>query len=157
MSAPPWKFEGFVTAAENQVVQDWFWDEANDDERDALRDRVGYLANLKKTLWQEPHFKWFGTYGEIRKSVPRGALRAYGFFDEARDTFVLLHAHVKNVKRDSQGMDVAERRLRRLQNGEGSTHGFDFEDKSASANSQGKEGESATGGIELVRGDCVSD
>ncbi len=63
MSAPPWNFEGYVTAAGNRIVQDWFWNEANDEERGALRDRANYLANLKKTLWMEPYFKWFGKQG----------------------------------------------------------------------------------------------
>lgn len=150
MSAPPWKFEGFVTAAGNLIIQDWFWNEADDDERNALRDRVNYLANLKKSLWQEPAFKWFGSYGEIRKGVPRGALRVYGFFAEERDVFVFLHANVKKAKKDQQGMDTAEKRLKRLKNGEGSTYGFDFEDKSSEEDPKRAEGESSTGGLEPV-------
>jgi hypothetical protein len=150
MSAPPWKFEGFVTAAGNPVVQEWFWADADDDERDALRDRVNYLSNLKRTLWQEPAFKWFGTYGEIRKSVPRGALRVYGLFAEERDAFVFLHGHVKNIKKDAQGMDTAQRRLGRLRNKEGSTHEFNFEDKPTEENSKGKGREGEISGVEPV-------
>jgi hypothetical protein len=150
MSAPPWKFEGFVTAAGNRLVQKWFWDDADDDERDALRDRANYLSNLKKALWQEPAFKWFGTYGEIRKNVPRGALRVYGTFAEERDAFVFLHGHVKNLKKDPQGMDTAEKRLKRLGNGEGSTHGFNFEDKPVEEGAEGEGCEDETSGIESI-------
>lgn len=140
MSAPPWKFEGYVTGAGNRVVQDWFWDDADIDERDAVRDRVNYLANLKKVNWQKPAFEWFGEYGEIRKNVPRGALRIYGVFADDRDAFIFLLGKVKNVKKDKQGIDTAEKRLKRLRNGEGSTHEFDFKEKPARADSEGKEG-----------------
>lgn len=139
MSAPPWNFEGYVTAAGNRIVQDWFWNEANDEERGALRDRANYLANLKKTLWMEPYFKWFGKqgYGEIRKRVPRGALRVYGTFADDRGAFVFLFGHTKKATKEPEGMDAAEKRLKRYLKGESTTHGFDFEDKSPEKNSQG--------------------
>ena len=31
MRTPPWKFEGFTTAAGNRVVEDWFWNDTEED------------------------------------------------------------------------------------------------------------------------------
>jgi hypothetical protein len=45
-----WKIEGFVTAAGNPVVQNWFWDEIGEEERDALRDRMNHLTMVEKRL-----------------------------------------------------------------------------------------------------------
>ena len=69
MEKPLWKIEGFITAAGNPVVQSWYWDEIGIEERDAIRDRMKYLVNVKKNLWMEPRFKWFGDIGEVRKSL----------------------------------------------------------------------------------------
>jgi hypothetical protein len=157
MSGLPWRFEGYVTEAGARVVENWFWREANEDERNALRLRVAYLANLKKSAWQMPPFAWFGEYGEIRKPVPRGALRVYGFFDEDRGVFVFLHGTVKKVNKDRQGMECAEQRLKRLRRGRGSTHEFDFENEPAQKNPDGEEGESAISRVEPGGGDRNAD
>jgi len=157
MDKPPWKIEGFVTAAGRPIVQEWFWDETDIDERDALRDRLRYLVNLEKSQWTEPHFKWFGDIGEIRKSVPRGALRVYGYFEENRRVFVLLHGVVKNKTKDTEGTDLARKRLKRLANGDGTTNELDREERVAGANPTEPEGEGSVGGVEPFGGNRLSD
>src|SRR5579863_4437192 len=119
MEKSPWKLEFFVTAAGTKIVQKWFWNETTLEERDALRDRANYLVNLEKNLWPEPYFKWFGDIGEIRGRVSTGALRAYGYFDEDRRSFVVLNGVVKKSNKDKEGVELARTRLRRLRSKEG--------------------------------------
>jgi len=87
------------------------------EERDAIRDRMKYLVNVKKNLWMEPRFKWFGDIGEVRKSVSAGALRVYGYFPDGLPVFVFLLGVVKKTTKDHVGVDVARTRLKRLKNG----------------------------------------
>jgi hypothetical protein len=120
MGTPLWKIEGFETAAGNRVVEDWFWDDIDEDERDALRDRMGYLTITPRHLWKEPRFKWFGD------------MRVYGFFPAERpDRFVFLHGVIKKANKDLEGIAVARTRLKRLSRGEGRTHEFDFEKRTS--------------------------
>jgi hypothetical protein len=127
MGTPLWMFEGFVTAAGNRVVEDWYWDEIVRDDRESIRDIANYLANYKKTLWVEPRFKNLGDIGEIRKGTDHGALRVYGEFHEQWAAFVFLNGELKKTTRDKQGIEKARLRSKRLKQGEGTTHGFDFE------------------------------
>jgi hypothetical protein len=133
MGEPLWKFEGFETDAGNPVVQDWFWDDIGDDERDDIRSRVNYLSNLPRNLWKEPHFKWLGKIGEIRKSTTKGALRLYGYFPVDRPgVFVLLNGTIKKSNKDNPGIETAELRRKKLQQQRGATNGFDFEERPTS-------------------------
>ncbi|MHB1700944.1 MAG: hypothetical protein ACYCSN_12595 [Acidobacteriaceae bacterium] len=133
MGKPLWTFEGFVTDALNQVVQDWYWDELTIDERDLIRDRIAHLENVKGHLWKEPYFEDFGDIGEIKKkSTPRGALRIYGV--RRGNIFLMLNGVLKKTKKDSIGTELARKRLKRLMNGQGSTHGFNFKEKSDRTN-----------------------
>ena len=129
MEKPLWRIEGFVTAAGNPVVQSWYWDEIGIEERDAIRDRMRYLVYVKRHLWMEPRFKWFGDIGEVRKNVSTGALRVYGYFTEDLSVFVFLLGVVKKTSKDREGVDAARTRLKRLKNGNGDTHEFDFEER----------------------------
>jgi hypothetical protein len=131
MSKPHWTFEGFVTDAGNRVVQQWFWGDIGSDERDDIRTRIGYIENIERNLWKEPHFKSFGDIGEIRKKTPGGALRIYGYFPKERPhVFVFLYGDMKKSDKDKQGVETARLRLKKLQQGRGTTHGFDFEEES---------------------------
>lgn len=129
MSKPLWTFEGFVTEALNEKVQKWYWEELTVDERDLIRDRIGHLENLKGHLWKEPYYEDFGDIGEIKKkSTPRGALRIYGV--KQGNTFVMLCGILKKSKKDTIGTELARARLKRLINKQGSTHEFNFKEKS---------------------------
>ena len=130
MVKPLWSFEGFVTEALNRVVQGWYWDDIGIDERDDIRDRVNHLGNVERHLWKEPHFKFLGEIGEIRKKRPNGALRIYGYFSNPH-VFVFLNGTLKKTNHDKQGMDTALMRLKKLKQGTGTTHEFDFEEKPA--------------------------
>ena len=77
----------------------------------------------------EPRFKWFGDIGEVRKNVSTGALRVYGYFPEDLSVFVFLLGVVKKTSKDREGVDAARTRLKRLKNGNGDTHEFDFEER----------------------------
>ena len=124
-----WTFEGFRTANGNGVVQEWFWGEIDDEGRDAIRDRVTYLALLERHLWKEPHFKRLDSdLGEIRTKTSRGALRVYGFFRIAHH-FLFLSANYKSVNNDRVGKNAAKDRLKRFRQGLGDFHEFDFEDR----------------------------
>jgi hypothetical protein len=132
MSKPLWTFEGFETDAGNQVVQEWYWSDIGIDQRDDIRTRVAYIENVEQNLWKEPHFKFFGDIGEIRKRTPVGALRVYGYFPADRPhVFVILNGDLKKSDKDRQGVETARLRLKKLQQGRGRTHGFDFDEKPA--------------------------
>jgi hypothetical protein len=128
MSKPLWTFRGFVTAADNRVVQEWYWSDIGEDDRDLIRDRVGYLKNVKHHLWKEPYYENLGEFGEIKKKTPRGALRIYG--EQDGYTFVLLYGILKKKTNDKQGKKTAGERLKKLKQKEGSTHVFKFKEKS---------------------------
>jgi phage-related protein len=147
-----WRIEGFVTAAGNPVVQSWYWDEIGIEERDALRVRMNYLTSIEKHLWKEPLFEWFGDIGEVKKRVSTGALRVYGYFPDDSNTFVFLFGVVKKKTKDREGTELARKRLKRLKNGEGETHEFNFEERTSPANSAGQESQSSTGGIQPFGG-----
>lgn len=153
---PPWRVDGFVTAAGNRVVQNWYWDEIGLEERDAIRDRMAHLANLKKELWKEPYFEWFGDIGEVKKRVTGGALRVYGYFSDDRGSFVFLYGVVKKKTKDSEGIEKARTRLKRIKNGQGGEHEFDFEEKPATEDSEGTQSSGADGSLESIGGDRVS-
>jgi hypothetical protein len=138
MGKPLWMFEGFITAAGNRVVEDWYWDEIVQDDRESIRDIANYLANYKKTLWVEPRFKNFGDIGEIRKKTDHGALRVYGEFHDLRAAFVFLNGELKKTTKDKQGIEKARLRSKRLRRGEGTTHEFNFEKRFGGEASQGE-------------------
>lgn len=125
-----WRIEGVETSAGNCVVQKWYWNDLNDDERDAIRDRINYLTKLPRTLWKEPPFKWFGEVGEVRIRTSKGPLRIYGYFPSDANVFVFLDGRYKEKDKDRSGKKTVEQRLKSLQKGTGRTHEFDFEDKS---------------------------
>jgi hypothetical protein len=136
MSKPLWTFEGYVTNAGNRVVQKWYWKGIEIDDRDDVRIRTSFLGGLQRNLWKEPHFKWFGDIGEYRQTTPVGALRIYGYFPEERPAvFVFLCGVVKKSKKDNEGIDTARLRLKRLKQGIGGTHEFQFEEEPAGKDS----------------------
>lgn len=149
MSAPPWKIEGFVTPAENRAVQEWYWDEAGEEGRRAIRTRMRYLENLHRTLWKGSEFKWLGDIGEVRKRISTGALRVYGFFpDDSR--FVFLLGNIKKKDNDQDALKTARKRKKQLLNGEGSTHEFDFSERTTEGTSEGSPFQSGNGGGEFI-------
>jgi hypothetical protein len=146
MSKPLWTFDGYETDAGKAVVQRWYWDALNIDERDDIRLRTSLLADLQKNLWKEPHFKSFGDIGEYRQSVQGGALRIYGYFPVERPTvFVFLLGTVKKSKKDAEGIDTARLRLKRLKQGIGRTHEFEFEEEPPRKNPPEQSDEDAAG------------
>lgn len=139
MSKPLWRFEGFVTAAGNRVVEDWYWG-LDVDDRDNIQDLVNYLGNVERHLWQEPRFKSLGDIGEIRKKTDHGALRVYGCFRDEPHVFVFLNGELKKTNKDNQGMDAARLRLKKLNQKVGTTHEFDFEKEPTRTNPPESEG-----------------
>jgi hypothetical protein len=65
---------------------------------------------------------------------------------------VFLHGVVKKTTKDREGVDVARTRLKRLKNGDGDTHEFDFEERASPEDSTGQEGESPIGSVEPFGG-----
>lgn len=139
MDKPLWTFEGFTTAAGNRPVQDWFYGALNTDERDLIRDRVNYLKEIERHLWQLPHFGPAGnSLWEIRRNTGAGWIRIYGIFHfSKRHCFVLLCGNDKDVKNDKKGKETALERLGLLKRGIGGTHEFDFEEGIPGADSEG--------------------
>jgi hypothetical protein len=161
MEKPPlWTFEGFVTPAGNRIVDDWFHDELGEDERDLIRDRIYYLKDVERHLWRRPGFdKLDGDLNEIRKDVPGGGtIRIYGYFPSGkRHSFVLLEGRYKDKKNDKAGKRIAEDRLKQIKQGMGSTHGFNFEERTLKKDSQGTQGTVTPSQLESIGGDCVPD
>jgi phage-related protein len=131
MSEPAlWTFRGYVTAAGNEVVQQWY-DGLQIDERDLIRDRVNYLKDVERYLWRRPGFDKLGDeLNEIRRDVEGGTIRLYGYFPAERHHFVILHADYKTQRNDRSGKKIAHDRLKLLKRGIGSTHEFNFEEES---------------------------
>ncbi len=152
MGEPLWKIEGFVTAAGNPRVQEWFDDEISETDRNALRDRMRYLAEIKRTLWKEPYFEWFNALGigEVKVRVPTGAMRVYGYFPDDTNRFVFLCGVIKKKTKDRDGIDTALLRLKSLKKGEGKTYEFDFSERDAAQDSEGENSESPDGGSEPI-------
>lgn len=157
MGKPLWRFEGFITAAGNRVVQDWYWHEIGIDDREDIRDVVNYLANVERHLWQEPRFKSLGDIGELRKKTDHGALRVYGCFRDELYLFVFLNGELKKANKDRQGIETARLRMKKLNQKVGTTHEFDFEEESAGTNPQESAGQGAASGEQPIRGNCVPD
>jgi phage-related protein len=155
MAEPLWKFDGYVTAAGKATVRHEYLTVFDEDERDAIRDRVRYLKHLPKNLWTEPPFKHFGgDFGEIRDTSPRGALRVYGQFI-ANDKFLLLHACIKKKNKDKDGVDKAKLRLKEFNKKNGGASEFNFEEEPSKQDSSEQGDEIEAGSEESSAGDRV--
>lgn len=154
MNNTKWRIEGFETNAGNRIVQKWYWNKLDDDERDAIRDRMNYLTNLPRTLWAEKRFTWFSEYGfgEVRIKRPQGPLRIYGYFPSNENVFVFLEGHYKEKNNDRAGKRTVEQRLNALRKGQGRTHEFDFEDKSGEEGPEVEGLPDTDGGLQSHRG-----
>jgi putative component of toxin-antitoxin plasmid stabilization module len=125
-----WTFRGYVTDAGAKVVQRWFFDILDIDERDLIRDRVNRLKDIERHLWVKPGFAPVGEgLFEIRRDTQAGWLRIYGFFPADRHHFVVLAGNDKQAKNDKTGKNLAKQRWKLLKQGIGGTHGFDFEEE----------------------------
>jgi hypothetical protein len=140
MDRPPlWTFRGYTTEAGNSLVQEWFREELSVDERDLIRDRIGYLQYVERHLWRRPSFdKLEDDLNEIRIKTKAGPIRIYGCFqDDQRHCFTMLHGLYKSADNDRKGKKVASDRLRLLRQKKGSTHEFDFEEGTPPEDSEG--------------------
>ena len=141
MDRPPlWKFEGFVTPAGNRPVDDWFHFGLSEDERELVRYRINYLKEVERHLWRRPGFdKLDAELNEIRKDIPGdGTIRIYGYFPpDRRHHFVLLEGRHKDKKNDKAGKKLAEERLKLIKQRRGTTHEFDFEERTPKEDSEG--------------------
>ena len=54
-----WTFYGFVSAAQNRLVQDWF-DGLSLEVRDELKDILAYLQKTSNSQWGKPEFAPLG-------------------------------------------------------------------------------------------------
>lgn len=147
-----WTFEGFETEAGNRLVDEWFHEELSVDERDLIRDRINYLANVERHLWKRPGFdKLEDELHEIRKNCPGGTIRIYGYFPSGqRHRFVLLFGHYKTKNNDRLGKKAASDRLKLLKQGKGCTHEFDFEERTSGEDSAGEKGPGGSGSLESL-------
>jgi hypothetical protein len=116
-----------MTARDRPIVQEWFHEDLDEDNREDIRGRVAYLANVPQHLWLPPHFKHFGNRrGELRGA---NALRIYGWFRDD-EHFLFLNGEVKEKNHDRRGMRTAELRLKEFLKDNGSFHEFDFKERS---------------------------
>jgi hypothetical protein len=65
---------------------------------------------------------------------------------------VFLLGVVKKKTKDREGTKLAKMRLKRLKNGEGNTHEFNFAERTSSEDSAGQEGQGSVGGIKSFGG-----
>jgi hypothetical protein len=125
-----WRFFGYKTEADGEIVQEWF-DALSDDERDEVVDVLGYLQHLQIDRWKYPHFEHLGAgLSEIRIKVStlNLTIRIYGSFGPAgqRFAYTLLYGGNKKVKNDKHGKKEAVRRKQILENGKATVHEFEF-------------------------------
>lgn len=136
-----WWFFGYETPAGNRLVQEWF-DALLPNERDEVRDNLGYLQNLPLRLWRKPEYSPLGDgLSEIRFKVRslNEVIRIYGFFwppqPKEKDrqtgvkyypTYTFLHGTSKKVKNDKAGKAEARKRMGQIKRKEAEIHAFKF-------------------------------
>jgi len=129
-----WTFYGYQTPAEGRDVQDWF-DGLEEEERDEIRDILGYLQKLTPAAWRDkPDFEPLGDeVSEIKIKVHVAHLkriyRIYGAFwpEGKRYSYTLLLGKNKKVDNDRRGKKEAIKRLKKLRRREATIHEFEFE------------------------------
>ena len=121
----PWILYGFVTAAENQVVQEWF-DGLAEEIREEIHDSLMYHVQVERHLWRRPGFDELGEEGisEFQFKAEGAWYRIYGDFGPERHEYTFFHGCEKKVKNDKAGKRVAKARQKQLRQNEGSTHIF---------------------------------
>lgn len=125
-----WTFYGYRTAAGRREVQVWFAG-LHEDEKDEIRDTLGYLKMLPAHLWEKPEFYPLGDgLFEIRLKVNtlRKIYRIYGCFwpKDRRFSFTLLLGAEKKVSNQKHEVAEARKRKARLEGNEASIHEFEF-------------------------------
>jgi hypothetical protein len=131
-----WEFRAFVTAQGNCSVQEWFWRECDEDAKNRIRDRFGYLEKLPNWEWKRPQ------YAPLEDRISEVRIkddRIYGYFGPMRMAYTFLHVTAnKKVRNDSHGKKRAKDNLARLERQEGTTRKFVFEEESYSETEKGK-------------------
>ena len=126
-----WTFYGYRTQAGTRDVQDWF-DKLSDEEKDEVRDTLGYLRRIPSHLWSKPEFDSLGEgLSEIRFKVNtlKRTYRIYGrFWPGQRHSYTFLLGTIKKVKNPKKDIAKARRRQDQVKRGEVKVHEFEFEE-----------------------------
>ncbi|MGA2182007.1 MAG: hypothetical protein ABSH47_03185 [Bryobacteraceae bacterium] len=125
-----WTFYGFQTKANGRVVQEWF-NALSDEEKDEVRDTLGYLQHLNLREWKYPKYEPLGdgiSSFRFQPGVLNIWIRIYGSFwpPKVRFSYTLLYGGNKKVRNDTHGKKEALRRKRLLEQGEATVHEFKF-------------------------------
>jgi phage-related protein len=126
-----WKFYAYRTRARGREVQEWF-DGLEEEEKDEIRDAIGYLQTLPLRLWAKPRYSPLGDgLSEIRIKVSKlnKTFRIYGFFwpEGKRNVYTFLLGRDKKVKNPQSDIAQARKRLKEVEQREVETHEFKFE------------------------------
>jgi hypothetical protein len=122
-----WKFSAFQSDMGVCYLDDWVAT-LNGDEKNELTATLEGLQVLPRHLWRRPQFDLlaepFQGLGEIRFKVVRKQFRIFGFFGPHPMQFTMLHACGKQRSNLRQDMNLAARRKRMLENGQGRVYDF---------------------------------
>jgi hypothetical protein len=122
-----WEFCAYESDMRVQYLTDWA-DTLNDDEFNEFMATLEGLQVLPRHLWSRPQFaplgKQYPSLGEIIFKNARKHFRVFGFFGSQSMQFVMLHACVKQRSQLRHDMDLAARRKRLLEAGQGTIYGF---------------------------------
>jgi hypothetical protein len=106
----------------------------NDDEFNEFMATLEGLQVLPRPLWSRPQFaplgKQYPSIGEIIFKVTGKQFRVFGFFGSQHMQFVLLHACVKQRSNLKHDMELAARRKKLLEAGQGTVYEFTIKRRS---------------------------
>lgn len=128
-----WAFCAYQTLADGREVQEWF-DGLSEEEKDEIKDSVGYLQVLPLKIWAKPRYFPLGEgLSEIRVKANRlnKIYRIYGCFwpPGRRHSYAFLLGRDKKVKNPRKDIALARKRQGEVERGEVQVHEFKFENK----------------------------
>lgn len=122
-----WEFWAYESERRARYLNDWT-DTLNDEEFNEFIATLEGLQVLPRHLWLRPQFTMLGAQypavGEIIFKKNRKQFRVYGFFGPKYMQFTILHACVKQRPNLRHDMDMAARRKRLLEAGQGAVYEF---------------------------------
>ena len=128
-----WVFFAFESDMRVRYLDDWV-EALSEDEENEFAATLEGLQVLPRHLWRRPQFDLLGEaypgIGEIRFKVERKQFRVFGFFGPQSMQFTLLHACGKQRSNLRHDMNIAARRKRMLENGQGTVYGFTIKRRS---------------------------
>jgi hypothetical protein len=128
-----WIFFAFESDMGVRYLDNWV-DTLNEHEENEFTATLEGLQVLPRHFWRRPQFDLLGEQyhgvGEIRFKAERKQFRVYGFFGPQPLQFTMLHACGKQRSNLKREMNLAARRKRMLESGQGAIYEFTIKRRS---------------------------